>query len=157
MEKNDCLICERIELIRENKNPYFVSELRTGYVVIGDYQFFRGYSLLLCKEHKHELNELGPVFRKEFLWEMSEVAAAVYRAFHPKKLNYELLGNTDPHLHWHLFPRYENDPEPEKPVWSIDKNTRCAEFVRPSLEELENLKSVLRKQLQHLSLNTHKV
>jgi diadenosine tetraphosphate (Ap4A) HIT family hydrolase len=156
MKKNDCLICERIKLIGEGKNSYFVCELKTGYVVIGDHQFFRGYSLFLCKEHKQELNELEPNFRKEFLWEMSEVAAAIYRAFRPKKINYELLGNTDSHLHWHLFPRYENDPEPKKTVWSVDKNIRCAESARPSLEELKNLKNILRKQLRHLSFNKDK-
>ena len=35
-----CLICDRIELIRKGKNPWFVKELETGYVVIGDYQRF---------------------------------------------------------------------------------------------------------------------
>ena len=33
-----CLICERIREITENKNPYFVKEMTTGYVVIGDHQ-----------------------------------------------------------------------------------------------------------------------
>ena len=43
------LICERIALIKENKNPYFVRELNTGYVVIGDQQRINFYSKLqLC-------------------------------------------------------------------------------------------------------------
>ena len=46
-----CLICDRIQMIKEGKNPYFVCELETGYVVLGDYQRFRGYTLFLCKEH----------------------------------------------------------------------------------------------------------
>ena len=29
----DCLICKRIEMIKNNENPYFVKELETGYVV----------------------------------------------------------------------------------------------------------------------------
>ncbi len=144
---NNCLICNRIKLIHKNKNPYFVRELKTGYVVIGDHQFFWGYTLFLSKDHKKELHELEPDFRKEFLWEMSEVSAAVFRAFHPKKLNYELLGNTDSHLHWHIFPRYENDPEPRKTVWSIDKEMRYAESTRPSTKELEKLKKILGEQL----------
>lgn len=45
-----CLICERIQMIKEHKNPYFVKELETGYVVLGDYQHFKGYTLFLCKE-----------------------------------------------------------------------------------------------------------
>ena len=49
-----CLICNRISLINDGKNPYFVKELDTGYVVIGDHQYFRGYTIFLCKEHKTE-------------------------------------------------------------------------------------------------------
>ena len=29
---NNCLICERITLIKENSNPYFVKELKIGFV-----------------------------------------------------------------------------------------------------------------------------
>ena len=53
-----CLICERIKLIQENTNSWFVRELRSGYVVIGDHQHFKGYTLFLCKEHKTELFQL---------------------------------------------------------------------------------------------------
>lgn len=53
-----CLICDRIEMIKNGTNPCFVKELETGYVVIGDYQHFYGYTLFLCKEHKTELSQL---------------------------------------------------------------------------------------------------
>ena len=49
---------------------------------------------------------------------MAQVAEAVFRAFAPRKLNYELLGNSEAHLHWHLFPRYADDPNPLWPVWN---------------------------------------
>ena len=42
---NNCMICERIEWIKAGKNPYFVRELNTGYVVIGDHQRIKGYTL----------------------------------------------------------------------------------------------------------------
>ena len=51
-----CFVCERIEMIQSSSNPYYVYELETGYVVIGDYQHFYGYSLFLCKEHVTELH-----------------------------------------------------------------------------------------------------
>ncbi len=49
---------------------------------------------------------------------MAFVAEAVFRAFEPRKLNYELLGNSVTHLHWHLVPRYADDPNPQWPIWS---------------------------------------
>jgi diadenosine tetraphosphate (Ap4A) HIT family hydrolase len=45
------------------------------------------------------------------------LAGSIARCFRPHKLNYELLGNQVPHLHWHLFPRYRDDPEHLHPVW----------------------------------------
>lgn len=145
-----CLICDRIATIKEGTNSYFVSELETGYVVVGDFQFYKGYTLFLCKNHVTELHELSGDFRKKFLEEMSLVAEAVYKAFRPEKLNYELLGNTDRHCHWHIFPRYKNDPEPMKPVWVIDKSVRCTENTKPSSQELEMLKSKLKDELDKI-------
>jgi len=57
-----CLICQRIELIKSGDNPYFVKELETGYVVIGDHQYFEGYTLFLAKEHvtAFPCSELSP-------------------------------------------------------------------------------------------------
>ena len=145
--KHDCLICKRIALIKQGKNPYFVAELKTGYVVMGDYQFFRGYTLFLCKEHTSELHELSPTFRRQHLWEMSQVAEAVYRAFKPKKLNYELLGNTDTHIHWHIFPRHEDDPLPDRAIWNIEKEIRNADSARPDKTSLAPLKKLLKQSL----------
>ena len=50
-----CMICERIRAIKNGTNPYFVQELETGYVVLGDHQHFKGYTLFLCKQHAAEL------------------------------------------------------------------------------------------------------
>lgn len=147
----DCLICERIEQIRTGTNPYFVAEFNTGYVVIGDFQFFRGYSLFLCKKHASELHDLEPAFKLAFLEEMSLVAQAVFEAFAPAKLNYELLGNTDRHLHWHLFPRHHDDPLPLLPVWLIDFEQRHAESARPSAEQLHTLKRDLLAALERIA------
>ena len=58
-----CLICDRIEMIRRGENPYFVRELKTGYVVIGDHQHFHGYTLFLYKEHG--LKVIGALYRLE--------------------------------------------------------------------------------------------
>ena len=148
METKECLICDRIALIRAGKNPHFVAETETGFVVLGDQQLFHGYTLLLCKEHKQELHQLEPDFRKKFLWEMSEVAAAVFAAFSPRKLNYELLGNTDHHMHWNIFPRHTDDPMPNRTVWNIAKEVRNDSVNTPSTEALQEMRERLSTELQ---------
>jgi diadenosine tetraphosphate (Ap4A) HIT family hydrolase len=153
----DCLICERIKLIHEGINPYFVAELETGYVVIGDHQYFQGYTLFLCKEHKHELHDLDPKMKEKFLIEMSVAAEAVYKAFKPDKLNYELLGNGDSHLHWHLFPRRLSEPDPRSPVWRTDRKVMYSDDVKPNNEDLKLLKLTLFEELNRIHKNIIRV
>lgn len=94
-----CLICDRNEMIKNKENIYFVKALETGYVVLGDIQKFYGYTLFLYKMHKNELFDLEFEFRKKFLHEMTIVSNAVFNVFNCEKINYELLGNGDSHLH----------------------------------------------------------
>ena len=150
-----CLICERIQWIQRNENPYFVKELQTGYVVIGDHQHFRGYTLFLCKEHQTELFHLDIDTKTKFLEEMSLVAEAVARAFKAEKMNYELLGNGDTHLHWHLFPRIEGDLEcygngGRGPVWWYPREKMYSDDNRPSDETLRQMKAALLEELDRI-------
>lgn len=150
-----CYICERIDQIKAGTNPYFVKELETGYVVIGDHQHFKGYSLFLCKQHKTELFQLDYATKMKFLEEMSIVAEAVANAFCAEKMNYELLGNGDTHLHWHLFPRVSGDLEKygnngKGPVWWYPMEKMYCEDNRPTDDALNVLKDQLTKELAKL-------
>lgn len=147
-----CFICDRIEMIKNNENPYFVKELETGYVVLGDNQHFKGYAIFLCKQHKFELFDLDYDFKMKFLDEMSMVAKAVCKAFNAEKMNYELLGNGETHLHWHLFPRVAGDIENygnagKGPVWWYPMEKMYSDDNKPSVDELKSLKSRLLAEL----------
>ncbi|HRJ02741.1 MAG TPA: HIT family protein [Hyphomonas sp.] len=142
-----CLICERIEQIARNQNRLFVAEVQTGYVVLGDFQFFRGYTLLLAKSHVPELHMLESSEKELFLREMSLVAESVFRCFQPVKLNYECLGNAEPHLHWHIFPRHADDPSPRTSSWKVEQAVRYAERYRLSDTELNTMKTALLTEL----------
>jgi hypothetical protein len=63
---------------------------------------------------------------------MATLALAIEECYRPHKLNYELLGNQVPHLHWHLFPRSADDPDRLRPVWfALEKaDTEPGEKVR---------------------------
>lgn len=147
----DCFVCNRISLIKNNKNKYFVKEMQSGYVVLCDFQYFSGYTIFLSKTHTNELHKLGNEKKELFLKEMAIVAEAVIEAFKPKKLNYELLGNSDSHIHWHLIPRYGTDPRPETAIWAIDKETRCNENTKASDSELKQMKEKLIKEIDKLN------
>lgn len=153
-----CLICDRIEMIKNGTNPYFVKELETGYVVIGDNQHFYGYTLFLYKHHGAitELFHLEKEEKMKFMEEMTIVAEAVSKAFGAEKMNYELLGMGDAHLHWHLYPRREGDIEDygnhgKGPVWWYPMEKMYSDENRPSPEQLEEMKAALHKELDSLS------
>ena len=148
-----CLICDRIKMIEENTNPWFVKEMETGYVVLGDHQHFKGYTLFLCKQHKTELFHLDHATKMKFLEEMSIVAQAVSKSFGAEKMNYELLGNGDTHLHWHLFPRVSGDLEQygnhgKGPVWWYPMEKMYHADNCPSEKELQNMKTKLSAELE---------
>lgn len=86
---------------------------------------------------------------------MSVVAEAVSNAFGADKMNYELLGNGDTHLHWHLFPRKDGDMgnygnNGKGPVWWYPKDKMYSDDNRPSHEELSVMKSKLLCELEKL-------
>ena len=147
-----CLICERIELIKQGKNPHFVKELETGYVVIGDGQYFKGYTLFLAKEHVTELHQMEYETKIKFLEEMSIVQEAVAKAFQAEKMNIELLGNGDAHVHWHLFPRKAGDMKGyghngRGPVWWVPWEEMSTEEYQPKENDLLQLVNRLKEYL----------
>lgn len=147
---NHCLICDRIKLIQENKNPYFVRELSTGYVVLGDSQYFEGYTLFLSKRHVTELHQLAPAEKLAFLEEMSLVQEACAKAFHADKMNIELLGNGDAHVHWHLFPRHNGDTAQPGPVWWTPMDVMFSDDVVKDMPRLNRLKTALSEALDEV-------
>jgi diadenosine tetraphosphate (Ap4A) HIT family hydrolase len=58
--------------------------------------------------------------------EVSRVAEALFTLFQPDKINYELLGNMVPHIHWHLVPRRSDEPLWPRPIWSEPHNELLA-------------------------------
>lgn len=147
-----CLICDRIELIKQGKNSHFVKELETGYVVIGDGQYFKGYTLFLAKEHVTELHQMEYETKIKFLEEMSIVQEAVAKAFQAEKMNIELLGNGDAHVHWHLFPRKAGDMQGyghngRGPVWWVPWEEMSSEEYQPKESDRLQLVNHLKEYL----------
>lgn len=145
-----CLICERIQMIMNGTNPYFVKELTTGYVVLADHQRYPGYTIFLCKIHVEELHQLPYEFRVKHLEEMSTVSEAVYNAFKADKMNHAMLGNLDSHVHWHLIPRMEGDLPANAPIWSLPKEELFKDCYRPNEEYLIEMVIKLRAELNLL-------
>ena len=128
-----------IGALMANGHSAYVRHVDTGYVVIGDFQHFTGYTLFIHKDHGVELFDLEPAVRAKHLEEMTIVAQAVSNAFGAEKMNYECLGNGKgcAHIHWHLFPRKTGDPgecgnKGKGPVWWYPMEKMYADSESPA-------------------------
>jgi diadenosine tetraphosphate (Ap4A) HIT family hydrolase len=139
-----CGICGLIERIKSNSLDDFIAELPTCYVILGDSQFYRGYCLLLAKRHATEMFLLPIAEARALFDEMRLVAEAIAALSNPWKINYECLGNLEPHIHWHIFPRYQTDELRRAPVWIRPEAER--KVALPD-DERRVLIAALRKQI----------
>ncbi|MFF0387560.1 diadenosine tetraphosphate hydrolase [Kitasatospora sp. NPDC004615] len=116
---------DRIGSALRGENPAVVRHLSAGFAVIGDVQFLPGYSVLLADDPRVErLSDLPKGKRLTFLSEMEQLGEAVERAcarMDPafRRVNLEILGNTDGFLHAHVWPRFDWEPSElvRMPVW----------------------------------------
>jgi diadenosine tetraphosphate (Ap4A) HIT family hydrolase len=81
-------------------------------------QFFPGWTLLVLSRHATELWKLERAERHALIDAVADLARVLADAYDARKMNYELLGNELPHIHWHLVPRRADDPAPRRPVWT---------------------------------------
>jgi len=109
-----CPMCQRWEEHCDLR----IIELEHSFVVLNRDQFFPGYTLLFTKKHVTELFHLDHTVRTALMEEVSTVAKALHTLFQPDKINYELLGNMVPHIHWHLVPRFATEPLWPRPIWA---------------------------------------
>jgi diadenosine tetraphosphate (Ap4A) HIT family hydrolase len=76
----------------------------------------RGYTLVFWRgRHAADPTDLTEEESSGFASEVRLVSLGIERAYRPAKLNYLTLGNSLPHLHTHIVPRYTDDPDPGRP------------------------------------------
>lgn len=123
-----CAGCARVEAARRGEHPLFVAELQESLLFLHEDQRYIGHSVLFLKSHGEHLHAL-PVAAQSRLWQDVAAAAQVVAALHqPKRLNYECLGNVLAHIHWHVVPRYDWDPDPKNVIWvrpAAERATGC--------------------------------
>lgn len=117
MTAAECPLCAKVRSRTDLAEAEVVWQFPTSVAFLGAQQFYKGYCVLVARTHATELSQLDGDELPSYLAEMCLLAQAIETAFAPRKLNYELLGNQVPHLHWHLFARPRDDPEPTRPVW----------------------------------------
>jgi diadenosine tetraphosphate (Ap4A) HIT family hydrolase len=117
-----CAMCEQG---RPESDAYGVRILQgrycDAYLQRADVQ--RGYTVVTWRgRHVTEPTELSDQEAAGYWAEVLTVARALIGLYQPLKMNYETLGNSLPHLHTHLIPRFLDDPRPGHPfpLWATE-------------------------------------
>ena len=98
----------------EHGARFFAGEVTDAYLQKANIQ--RGYSVVVWRgRHVAEPTELAAEEAAQYWRELLEVGRRIEQRLEPVKLNYDILGNSLPHLHTHVIPRYADDPKPGWP------------------------------------------
>ena len=113
------LIEERVALARRGENPFVISRLKSGWLVIGDVQPLPGYCLLLADPVVESLNAIDEAGRVQYCLDTIAIGDALLALTDAYRINYETLGNSEPALHTHVLPRYRHEPDEKRgrPGW----------------------------------------
>lgn len=113
-----------MESALQGQNPTVLARLPESFAAIGDVHWLPGYSVLLTDDPTiTQLSDLPRTRRLAYLESIDHLATAVEHARRHadskfRRVNIEILGNTDAFLHTHIWPRYEWEPDHRHmPVW----------------------------------------
>lgn len=105
-----CIVCV-------SGHPYgIIGELENTWITTDPEVAVRGYVCVISKHHAVEPFDLPGADQAAFWSDAMEVARRLHRLLRPVKMNYEIHGNTLPHLHMHLIPRQPDDAFVGRPL-----------------------------------------
>lgn len=77
-----------------------------------------GYLRLIVNRHVTELSWLAKPEREQLFSLLQVIDESMRQALKPTKINIASLGNQVPHMHWHIIPRWHDDPHFPQSIWS---------------------------------------
>jgi diadenosine tetraphosphate (Ap4A) HIT family hydrolase len=70
--------------------------------------------------HVEGLEQLDAGDYARLTQDLRQAALAIFAVQRPDRMNYGSLGNVVAHVHWHLVPRYRDDPRWGAPIYTTD-------------------------------------
>jgi diadenosine tetraphosphate (Ap4A) HIT family hydrolase len=102
-------------------------------VVRADEPDYPGFLRVILNAHVREMTDLPVVEREALMRIVFACEAALREVLAPDKVNLASLGNVVPHLHWHVIPRFGDDPHFPNPVWGV-RQRDSLRAVQPELD-----------------------
>jgi diadenosine tetraphosphate (Ap4A) HIT family hydrolase len=77
-----------------------------------------GFCRVILNAHEKEMTDLGKAERDHLMQTVFALEQTLRELLKPEKINLASFGNVVPHLHWHVIPRFADDPHFPNSVWS---------------------------------------
>jgi diadenosine tetraphosphate (Ap4A) HIT family hydrolase len=104
-------IHQQVTNARAGTEPALICQMPSGWAILSIMQYLPGYCLLLPDPVVPSLNTLTRENRAEYLCDMVTIGDALLEVTDAFRVNYAIMGNSDPVLHAHIVPRYMSEPE----------------------------------------------
>jgi len=95
-------------------------------VVRAEVEGYPGFLRVVLRRHVAEMTDLEPIERDRVMHVVFAVERVLRALYRPDKMNLASFGNQVPHLHWHVIPRYRDDPHFPEPAWGPAQRSAMA-------------------------------
>ena len=95
---------------------------------------YPGRCLVVFDKHKDHLEDLSEYELSYFMRCVTKVGEAVKKVVGAKRMNYAILGNAVSHVHAHVIPRFETDPNPNQSPWN--RHDKAGELTKERATEI---------------------
>lgn len=112
----ECPLCA--PRVASNEHWDFVAAMSSSSLYLAKNQTYRGHcQLIFDPRHAARPDQLSSEEWGAWCNDLFRAQAAIMHVVKADHINLESLGNVVPHLHWHIVPRYTNDPRWGAPIW----------------------------------------
>lgn len=111
---------------------------------------YPGFLRVIWNRHCGEMSDLTDAERQRLMTVVWACERVVRRLYAPDKINLASLGNMVPHVHWHIIPRWRDDPTFPGAIWAAPRTDGVRPASRPVVAD-STLRDALLAELRDLA------
>ena len=116
-----------------SEHMFEVSKLSVSTLYLDKIQTYRGHCVLVFDpRHVTRIDELSPDEWQHMSQDILTAEKALLRSMHPDHINVASIGQVVAHLHWHIIPRYIEDPRWGGPIWTTSPDEMSKVYLEDS-------------------------
>lgn len=128
----DCGLCTRAEEVVVWRGAFWR-------LIDAQQPDYPGYMRLVANRHVTEVSWLAKAEREHLFKLLPVIDELICEHLAPEKINIASLGNQVPHMHWHIIPRWKDDPHFPDSIWSPARNNMASPELAQRREKAEAL------------------